>query len=345
MPEPFDSASPAPVVERRTKLELYAGMRTNRMVEERLVNLQRQGKVVGGLFRSLGQEGVSVGSASALEPQDYLGALIRNLGSVLVRGYRPRDVFEQYMARGSSPTRGRDLNLHFGSHEHRVIAPISMLGRLIPVMAGVALAGRMQGKNLVALTYIGDGGTSTGDFHEGLNIAAVWRLPFVLLCENNGYAYSTPTSRQMACARIVDKAVGYGIPGVRVDGNDVEAVYLATREAVARARSGGGPTLLECLTFRRCGHAEHDDQRYVPKELLESWAARDPIDSYVGRLLAEGSATADELAAIDSRLAKEIEGDLAEAEGAPDADPSTLLHGVYEDDSIARASSRGWWEE
>lgn len=340
-----ETASPAASLTREQRLELYSFMRLNRAVEERLVNLYRQSKVVGGLYRSLGQEATSVGTAYALDAGDYVGALIRNLGTILVRGYRPRDVFTQYMARGTSPTGGKDCNLHFGSHAKGVVSPISMLGRLIPVMAGVALAGRQQGKKLVAMTYIGDGGTSTGDFHEGLNIAAVWKLPFVIITENNQFAYSTPTSRQMGCARIVDKAIGYGIPGVQVDGNDVLAVYDATKRAVDRARAGEGPTLVEAITFRRKGHAEHDDQRYVPKEMIEHWASRDPLDLYTRRLQEDGTATADDIAALDAKIAQHLDAELAEAESAPPADPSTVLAGVYADDSIVRRSSRGWWED
>jgi len=330
---------------RAQKLELYYFLRLNRAVEEKLVNLYRQSKVVGGLYRSLGQEAVSVGSSYALEKQDYVGALIRNLGTILVRGYAPRDVFTQYMARRDSPTGGKDCNLHFGSHEKGVISPISMLGRLIPVMAGVALAGRMQGRNLVALTYIGDGGTSTGDFHEGLNLAAVMKLPFVIICENNQYAYSTPTNRQMACRSIIDKAVGYGIPGVKVDGNDVIAVYEATKIAVDKARAGEGPSMIEAVTFRRKGHAEHDDQRYVPKDLMDHWIARDPIDNYIKRLVSDGVATTEELVEIDKRIQVELEEELAVAEASPPADPATVLQSVFADDSITERSSRTWWEE
>src|SRR6185295_2273941 len=198
---------------RERQLELYRLMRLTRMVEGRLGNLYRQGKVVGGLYTSLGQEATAVGSACALEPQDVIGPLIRNLGSMLVLGGQPREVMMQYMARGLSPTGGKDGNTHFGDLKRGIVAPISMLGAVIPVMAGVALAGRMRGLNLVALTYIGDGGTSTGDFHEGLNLAAVLDAPFVLIAENNGYAYSTPTSQQMKIKNIVLRAAGYGIPG------------------------------------------------------------------------------------------------------------------------------------
>ena len=249
---------------REDQLRLYHFMKLTRMVEARLGNLYRQGKVVGGLYSSLGQEATAVGSAYALAPGDFMGPLIRNLGSMLVRGVQPREVMAQYLAKGASPTGGKDGNTHFGDLSRGLVAPISMLGALIPVMAGVALAGRMQGKDLVALTYIGDGGTSTGDFHEGLNFAAVQNLPLVVVAENNGYAYSTPVAMQMRIKHIAARAAAYGIPGEICDGNDVLAVYEATRRAVERARGGGGPTLIEAKTFRMKGHAEHDDAGYVP---------------------------------------------------------------------------------
>src|SRR6266545_1643103 len=230
---------------RERQLELYRFMKLNRMTEDRLGNLYRQGKVVGGLYSSRGQEATSVGSAYALAPQDFIGPLIRNLGAMLVRGIKPREVMMQYMAKSDSPTGGKDCNTHFGDLARGLVAPISMLGALIPVMTGIALAARMQKKDAVALTWIGDGGTSTGDFHEGLNLAAVLNVPFVLIAENNGWAYSTPTARQMRIKDIVVRAASYGIAGEMVDGNDVLAVYEATRRAVERARGGGGPTLVE----------------------------------------------------------------------------------------------------
>ena len=191
---------------RERQLEIYRYLKLNRMTEDRLSNLYRQGKVVGGLYSSRGQEAISVGSAYALEPQDVVGPIIRNLGTMFVRGVKPREVMMQYMARADSPTGGKDVNTHFGDLKRGLVAPISMLGALIPVMAGIALAGRMQKKNLVAMTYIGDGGTSTGDFHEGLNFAAVLNVPFVLIAEHNGYAYSTPTAKQMRVKNIVTRA-------------------------------------------------------------------------------------------------------------------------------------------
>ena len=222
-----------PDLSRAQLLELYRWMRLTRTLEERLVALYRQTKVVGGLFRSLGQEACAVGSAYALERRDVLSPLIRNLGSMLVKGAEPVEILRQYMAKGDSPTRGRELNIHFGDVVDRnFVGQISHLGDMVPVMAGVTLTFRMRGEDRVGLVYVGDGATSTGAFHEGINFAAVQRCPLVVVVENNGYAYSTPTNRQTAAARLVDKAVGYGVPGVRADGNDVLEVYHVTRAAV-----------------------------------------------------------------------------------------------------------------
>ncbi|HEX3557425.1 MAG TPA: thiamine pyrophosphate-dependent dehydrogenase E1 component subunit alpha [Thermoanaerobaculia bacterium] len=315
---------------RERQLELYSYMTLNRMVEERLGNLYRQGKVVGGLYSSRGQEATSVGSAYALAPQDVMGPLIRNLGAMLVRGVKPREVMMQYMAKSDSPTGGKDGNTHFGDLKRGLVAPISMLGAVIPVMAGVALAGRMQGRDLVALTYIGDGGTSTGDFHEGLNLAAVLHVPFVLIAENNGWAYSTPTSRQMRIKNIAIRAAAYGIPGEIVDGNDVLAVYETTKRAIERARSGGGPTLIEAKTFRMKGHAEHDDAGYVPKEQFEQWRTKDPIDRFERHLLSRGFAGEEELRAIVARIEAQLNDEVDFALASPMPPPERALEGVYE---------------
>jgi TPP-dependent pyruvate/acetoin dehydrogenase alpha subunit len=318
-----------PDLTREQKLELYRYMRLNRVVEERLVNLYRQGKVVGGLYRSLGQEATSVGTAYALSKGDVVGPLIRNLGVVLVMGYSPRDVMTQYMARATSPSGGKDCNLHFGRPERGVISPISMLGALVPVMAGIALGGRMLKKNLVAMTWIGDGGTSTGAFHEGINFAAVQKLPLVVVVENNGWAYSTPFRKQTAARSLVDKAAAYGIPGDQFDGNDVFAVYDAARSAVDRARSGGGPTLLEAMTYRMKGHAEHDGQAYVPKAELEEWRRRDPLERCARTLVDSGVATADALASIDAAVAEEVDREVEAAEKSPLPSPEAALQNVY----------------
>jgi TPP-dependent pyruvate/acetoin dehydrogenase alpha subunit len=314
---------------RDQKLELYRLMRLNRVVEEKLVNLYRQGKVVGGLYRSLGQEATSVGTAYALKKGDIVGPLIRNLGAVLVMGYSPRDVMTQYMARATSPSLGKDCNLHFGNPDRGVISPISMLGALVPVMAGIALAGRMQKRDLVAMTWIGDGGTSTGAFHEGLNFAAVQKLPLVVVAENNGWAYSTPFHKQTAARSLADKAAAYGIPGEQVDGNDVLAVHAVARRAVDRAREGGGPTLIESLTYRMKGHAEHDAQAYVPKEDLEEWRRRDPLERYTRALVAAGESSPDELAAIDLAVSEEVDREAEAAEKSPLPGPEIALQNVY----------------
>jgi TPP-dependent pyruvate/acetoin dehydrogenase alpha subunit len=312
-------------------LELYHYMKLNRMVEEKLTNLYRQGKVVGGLYRSLGQEGCSVGSAYALEPGDIFTPLIRNLGAIFVRGGRPRDVFAQYMAKATGPTRGRDLNVHFGwlSEEGSMLSVISMLGEMVAILTGAVLAERMKGKTTVALTWIGDGGTSTGSFHEGFNFACVRKAPLVLVVENNKYAYSTPTHKQTANTRFVDRALAYGCFGEQVDGNDVLAVYEATRRAVARARAGEGPTLIEADTMRMRGHAEHDDMKYVPRELLEEWAARDPILLYERHLTEAGFAGRAELDAVVARIEAALGEDLAAAEAAPLPDPGSGMDEVH----------------
>jgi len=320
---------------REQKLELYRAMRLNRVVEEKLVNLYRQGKVVGGLYRSLGQEATSIGTAYALRKGDIAGPLIRNLGVVLVMGYSPRDVLTQYMARATSPSGGKDCNLHFGDPQRGVISPISMLGALIPVMAGIALGARMQKKDLVTMTWIGDGGTSTGAFHEGLNFAAVQKLPLVVVAENNGWAYSTPFRKQTAAKSLADKAAAYGIPGESVDGNDVLAVYDVARRAVDRARTDGGPTLIEALTYRMKGHAEHDGQSYVPKEELEAWRARDPLERYARVLAADAVTTAEELAEIDRGVSEEVDRDVEFAENSPFPSAEHALRNVYAEEASA----------
>jgi TPP-dependent pyruvate/acetoin dehydrogenase alpha subunit len=318
-----------PDLTREQKIEIYRFMRLNRDLEERLVHLYRQGKVPGGLYRSLGQEATSVASAYALDKGDIVGPLIRNLGSVLVMGYSPRDVLTQYMARATAPSGGKDCNLHFGKPERGIVPPISMLGALVAVMAGVALAARLQKKNIVALTYIGDGGSSTGAFHEGFNFAAVHRLPLVLIAENNGWAYSTPLAKQTAARSLADKAVAYGVPGESVDGNDALAVYETTRRAADRARAGGGPTLIEAVTYRMRGHAEHDAQAYVPKEELEEWKRRDPIERFARQLVASGVADPAQLAQIDRAISEELERDVAYAENSPLPAPEDALKNVY----------------
>lgn len=319
-----------PGLKREALLEMHRLLTLNRRVEEKLSVLYRQGQIAGGLYSSLGQEAISVGSAFALRPDDLLAPMIRNIGSLLVRGVTPRDLFLQFLARYDGPTHGKDGTLHFGNVEKRaLIGPISHLGTLIPVMAGAALAARMRGEDRVALTYIGDGGTSTGYFHEGLNQAAVLKLPLILIVENNGYAYSTPTSRQYAVDSLAERGPAYGCAGESVDGTDILAVYAATRRAVERGRRGEGPTVLECRAMRMRGHAEHDDMHYVPKRLLDAWRERDPIGRFEAFLVEEGHAGRAELQAASAALEPALDRAAAEALASPLPLPEETLKGVY----------------
>jgi pyruvate dehydrogenase E1 component alpha subunit/2-oxoisovalerate dehydrogenase E1 component alpha subunit len=321
-------------------LEIAYYLRLTRTLEERLVALFRQAKVIGGLYRSLGQEGESVAAAYALDFKqgDVVQPLIRNIGSILVAGAKPADIIRQYMAKGDSPTRGRELNIHFGHPaKDGFIGQISMLGDMIPVMAGVALAGRMQKKSLVTLAFIGDGGSSTGAFWEGMNFAAVQKLPMVVVVEDNGYAYSTPTAKQTAAKTLADKAYAFGCFGETIDGNDVFAVYGAAKNAIERARRGEGVTLLEVKTFRMKGHAEHDNAGYVPPALLEEWKAKDPLARFDKTLLEGGTATQADLDAIQQRVRKEVDDATDEAERSPMPTPSDAAKGLFKGDGYWNA--------
>lgn len=319
-------------------LELYRYLKLTRLVEERLVNLYRQTKVVGGVFRSLGQEATAVGTAYALEPRDFITPLIRDLGAVLVKGIRPREIFAQYMAKAWGPSGGRDLNIHFGDMEKGFVGPISHLGDMIPVMTGVLLGARMKKSPVVAIAYIGDGGMSTGAFHEGLNFAAVQRLPLIIVAEYNHYAYSTPTALQTSVKDLAEKASSYGIPGHIVDGNDVIACYETTRRAVEFARRGGGAVLIEAKTYRRKGHAEHDDQRYVPPSEIEWWEQHnDPIDRYERYLVECAIADKNKLDEITADVVREIEEDCDWAESSPMPEPEQAAYRVFDNEVVAPA--------
>jgi TPP-dependent pyruvate/acetoin dehydrogenase alpha subunit len=311
-------------------LELYYFMQLNRQLEERLVRLFRQNKIVGGVYSSLGQEAVSVGTAYALNPGDWIAPMIRNIGSLLVRGVKPRDVFTQHMAKYTSPTHGKDGTSHFGDLKVRhIVSPISMLGDLIPVMTGVAMAGRYLGQKIVAMTWIGDGGSSTGAFHEGLNFAAAQRAPFVLVLENNQWAYSTPVARQVPIRNLADRAKAYGIAGKIVDGNDVLAIYQTTRAAVNDCRAGRGPALIEVKTMRMKGHAQHDPAEYVPRDMFEYWKGRDPIARYEAYLTEHKLWDANKKSEIDARIERELNEDQKFAEESPLPLAEQAKEGVY----------------
>ena len=315
---------------RQQYLDLYYFMRLNRAVEDMMVKLFRQNKIVGGLYSSLGQEAVSVGSAYALEKKDWLAPMIRNIGALLVKGVPPRDIFMQHMAKYDSPTKGKDGTSHFGDLENlHIVSPISMLGDLIPVMTGVAIAGRYLGQKIVAMTWIGDGGSSTGVFHEGLNFAAVQKAPFVLVLENNQWAYSTPVKRQVPLENLADRAKAYGISSYSVDGNDVVAVYTTAKEAVDRARNGAGPILIEVKTFRRLGHAQHDPAEYVPKEMRAYWEARDPILLYEKFLTSEKLLDEKGRKELEQKIEKLLSAERDFAENSPMPPAEFAEQGVY----------------
>ena len=326
-------------------LDIYYYLQLTRQLENTLTNLYRQNKVIGGLYRSLGQEAIAVASAYTLERRsdgtgDVISPAIRNLGGLLVMGARPVDVLRQYMARGDSPTWGREQNVHFTDYDHGFIGLISHLGVMIGVMAGAALSFKLRGEPRVALVWSGDGMTSTGGFHEGLNFAAVQKAPLVVIVENNGYAYSTPVSRQTAAKSFVERAQGYGVFGEQCDGNDVFAVHAMVQRAVERARSGAGASLLEVMTYRRKGHAEHDAQAYVPAGEIQSWEAKDPVTRYEQALLARGDVKQKELDAIVQRATSEVDAAREEAENSPMPDAETALCEVTGDAVAAKPWTR-----
>src|SRR5438270_3141923 len=315
-------------------IEIYRWMLRNRKMEAALENLYKQGKVVGGVYFGLGQEGCSCASAYALEPDEWLGPLIRNQGSLLVRGFSPAHIRMQYMAKAGSPTKGRDASSHFGDIVKRnVVSPISTLGDLIPVLAGVALGARLQGKHIAVMTYIGDGGQSTGVTYEGLNFAAVQNLGLVLIVENNIWAYSTPADMQFRIKDLAERAIGYGIPGVIVDGTDACQVYDACHEACERARRGEGPTLIEAKMMRMKGHAIHDGAEYVPKPLFEYWKKRDPITRLEDYLLKKKKwLSPAENEKLIASVERQLEADREVAMNSPMPSPESAAGGVYCED-------------
>jgi TPP-dependent pyruvate/acetoin dehydrogenase alpha subunit len=321
-------------LDKKQCLEIYRWMLLNRKMETALENLYKQGKVVGGVYFGLGQEACSCASAYALHKDDWLGPMIRNQGSLLVRGFSARDIMMQYMAKAGSPTKGRDASSHFGDIEKRnVVAPISTLGDLIPVLAGVALGARLQGRNIAVMTYIGDGGQSTGVTYEGLNFAAVQDLGLVLLVENNLWGYSTPADMQFRVKDLAERAIAYGIPGVIVDGTDACQIYDAAHEACERARRGEGPTLIEAKMMRMKGHAIHDAAEYVPKPLFEYWRKRDPIARFEKYLLGKKWVTPQENEKLIADVEQELEADRDFAVASPMPEPESAAGGVYCDSS------------
>jgi pyruvate dehydrogenase E1 component alpha subunit/2-oxoisovalerate dehydrogenase E1 component alpha subunit len=310
-------------------IEIYRYMLLNRKMETALENLYKQGKVVGGVYFGLGQEACSCASSYALDKDDWFAPMIRNQGALLVRGFRASDTMMQYMAKADSPTKGRDGTSHFGDVKDRnMVSPISMLGDLVPVMAGVALGARLQGRNVAVMTYIGDGGQSTG-----INFAAVQDLGLVLFVESNLWAYSTPSEMQYRVQDLAERAIGYGIPGVIVDGTDACQVYDAARDAVERAHRGQGPTLIEAKMMRMKGHAIHDAATYVPKPMFDFWKKRDPIARFENYLVnVKKWLTTNEHQELIKEVERVIEAEREIAVNSPMPTPESAEGGVYCED-------------
>jgi len=309
-------------------------MLLTRGVEERLEVLFKQGHIVGGLYRSLGQEGTAVASAWALEDGDWLAPSIRDMGALFVRGLDTRDMLRQYTARGTSLCAGKDNTTHFTVPELGLLGPVSPLGTQLCVLNGVALAFKQRGEPHVCMTYQGDGASRTGSSHEGFCLAAALDLPIVIFLEHNRWAFGTASRREAAVADWLEAAAMYGVPAESVDGNDVGAVYDASRAAVDRAREGGGPTIIVAETYRMLGHAQHDTQKYVPPEELDRWRARDPIARLERVLLDESHATAEELEAIRAAVSDELDDAVDDVLAEREPDPIDARTRVYADAAL-----------
>ena len=319
-------------LERDDLLEIYYFMRLTRAMEDRTRTLFLQGRVVGGVYTAQGHEATSVGAAMTLSEGDCIVPQHRDLGMHLVRGGSPRAVMCQWLARGNSPTLGRDGQMHIGDMHHGIAPMISMLGESLPVACGVALSMKMRKRSTLVMATCGDGATNTGPFHEALNFASVQKLPVVFVIENNGYAYSTPTHKQFALENLADRALAYGMPGESVDGNDVLAVIEVVGRAVEHVRSGKGPALVECKTFRVRGHSEADKADYVPQELREEWLAKDPIVRFERYLTEKHILTSTEKAEIEARVKATVDDAVSFAEESPAPDGATVAEYVFAPD-------------
>jgi pyruvate dehydrogenase E1 component alpha subunit len=314
----------------RLQIEMYVWMKLTRTFDEQMVAMWKQGRGLGGTFSGRGHEAISVGAGMALGPDDIVAPMHRDLGTYLVRGMTPERIFGNMLGRATGASRGRDANLHgVGDLSLGIIGFISHLPQSLPTTLGVAMSFRYRDEHRAAMTFVGDGGTTSGAFHETLNMAGLWQAPFVLVIENNQYAYSTPLSQQMHSPNFSDRAAVYGVETASVDGNSVTDVYDACTEALDRARAGGGPTVIEATTMRMQGHAIHDGAEYVPRELLEDWEQRDPVALHRTHLVQSGIATVATLDRLDATARDRITSAIAESEKAPMPDPSTLHDGLY----------------
>ena len=316
---------------REDRAILFRYMTMMRASEERALTLYKQGKVPGSFYDGRGQEAVSVGASFVLKPEDRMCILHRDLGAHFVRGVTPDRYLAGYMGRSGGVTGGKEGNMHFGDRMLGCVGMVSMLPDMALVATGMALKFKMRHEPRVAMTFFGEGSTANGQWHEAMNLAGIHRLPVVFILENNRFAYSTPNELEFAVDP-VERAHTYGFPGLNVDGNDVEEVFEAAREAADLARAGGGPTLIECQTMRMHGHGAHDDMRYVPKELRDKWERRDPIDRYAERLVADFGFRADEVEAIRNEVQAYVDECAKKALESPMPDPALATDGVYADE-------------
>jgi TPP-dependent pyruvate/acetoin dehydrogenase alpha subunit len=310
-------------------LKLYSSMILMREFEENILRLYQQGKIVGGAYAGRGNEATAVGSAFALQSNDYLFPMHRDLGAHFVKGQTVRNMMLQHLGRVSSLTRGRDGTGHYSDAKLRIYGNISHLGAMVPVACGVALASKLRKEKVVAMTYIGDGGASVGEVHEGLMMASAMRLPLVLIIENNQYAYSTPIAKQFIVEKLSDRAIGYGIPGITVDGTDVLEVFKVCKEAVERARKGEGPSIIESVTMRMQGHAAHDNAWYVPKEMFEEWKKKDPIEKFEKVLMEEDILTKAKKESMIGEMRSMLEAETQYALEQPYPIGEDAVAGVY----------------
>ena len=327
---------------REDRGRLFRYMAMMRAAEERGLALYKQGKVPGTFYDGCGQEAVSVGTAYPLGPRDRMCILHRDLGAHFVRGVTPDRYLGNYMGRSGGVTGGKDGNMHFGDPRLGCVGMVSMLPDMAQPAVGMALAFKMRGEPRVAMTFFGEGSTANGQWHEAMNFAGIHRLPVVFILENNRFAYSTPNELEF----VVDpgkRAEGYGFTGVEVDGNDVEAVFDAAREAVDRARGDGGPTLIECHTMRMHGHGAHDDMSYVPPELFERWRARDPLDLYRERLVSEHGFSEAEVDGIREEVRAYVDECAAQALESPLPEPGLALEGVFADEFEGLGDGQAPW--
>ncbi len=326
-PDAVRTLEPA-LLSHQDRAQLYRYMSMMRAAEERGLALYKQGKVPGSFYDGCGQEAISVGAAFALAPQDRMCILHRDLGAHFVRGVTPDRYLANYMGREGGVTGGKDGNMHFGDRRLGCVGMVSMLPDMAPVATGLALSFKMRGEPRVAMTFFGEGSTANGQWHEAMNFAGIHRLPVVFVLENNQFAYSTPNDLEFA-ADPVQRAASYGFPGLSVDGNDVEAVFEAARDATDRARAGEGPTLIECQTMRMHGHGAHDDMSYVPDGMHEEWASRDPIDRYRTRLESEFGFSVEEIERTEDDVRALIAEAAETALASPMPDPATAAEGVF----------------